>query len=143
MTKKELTFSEALAQARRAAGLTAARLAQELGVARRTVVRWEAGAMPAHDTQLALLRVLAAREPRAMALVARALGFELDPGGRAAAPVSGRWDARLDGVVRAEADRLDIKASELRAVLAALLDEVSASGISLREASHALRARSR
>ncbi|UJR86191.1 helix-turn-helix domain-containing protein [Sandaracinus amylolyticus] len=142
------SIHETLRDARVTIGLRQKELAALLGLAPRTVARWEAGeTVPQGPMRTALVAAIAERDSAIAATVAEAIGVTLPappaPPVDASKPPPPSDEAptieALQAAVYLAADALGVPAAALRPVLARFLLHLTASRISLDEARARLR----
>lgn len=129
-------------RARVVLGKTQAELGEMLGVARRTVIRWNAGSVPSNDQVLTLAKAVYAKDPGLASELAHAAGARLEEIGLAPRKVEVHPLAKevaIDSVVCAAAEAGEATPQAARAGLLAGLERAAALGVTIEDLRGALR----
>ena len=135
-------LSPLVTRARLVLGMTQEQLGDLLGVAKRTVIRWNAGSTPSQDQVIELAKAVHAQDPELASELAKAAGTRLDEIGlgapKVAAPTALVRELAIDSIVCAAAEASVGTPQAARAGLLAALQRAAALGISSEELRAAL-----
>jgi DNA-binding XRE family transcriptional regulator len=131
-------------RARRVLGKTQLQMGEMLGVAKRTVLRWNTGSTPSSNQVITLARAVHAKDPALASALAKAAGTRLEEIGLGApkdgAPGALAKELAIDSIVCAAAEASAGTPQAARAALLAGLERAAKLGVTSEELRGALRA---